>query len=172
MTDRSAFYDQRAPLRPSESHRYYQRLLRRYYAFFIPPGQRVLEVGCGLGDLLAAVAPARGLGIDFSPATVALARQRHPELEFQIADAGGVSLEEKFDYIILSDLVNDLPDVQVVLEKLRAVATSHTRLVLNFFNTLWRPILHSAERCGFKAPTLSQNWLSTNDMANLFHLAG
>jgi SAM-dependent methyltransferase len=172
MTDRSAFYDQRASLRPSESHRYYQQLLRRYYAFFIPPGQRVLEVGCGLGDLLAAVAPARGLGIDFSPATVALARQRHPELEFQVADAGGVSPEEKFDYIILSDLVNDLPDVQAVLQKLRAVATPHTRLVLNFFNTLWRPILQGAERCGFKAPNLSQNWLSTNDMANLLYLAG
>lgn len=172
MTDRSAFYDQRAPLRPAESHRYYQRLLRRYYAFVIPPGQRVLEVGCGLGDLLAAVAPARGLGLDFSPATVALARQRHPGLEFQVADACEVSPEEKFDYIILSDLVNDLPDVQAVLEQLRAVATPRTRLVLNFFNTLWRPILHSAERCGFKAPTLSQNWLSTHDMTNLLHLAG
>ena len=81
-----------------------------------------------------------------------LARQRHPELEFQIADAGGVSLEEKFDYIILSDLVNDLPDVQAVLEKLRAVATPRTRLVVNFFNNLWRPVLHGAERGWFQIP--------------------
>ena len=87
MIDRRAFYDQRAAFRVRETGRYYQQLLRKQYAFWVPPGLRVLEVGCGLGDLLAAVKPARGVGVDFSPAMIALARQRHPELEFQVADA-------------------------------------------------------------------------------------
>ena len=38
----------------------------------------MLEVGCGLGDLLAAVKPARGVGVDFSPAMIALARSAIP----------------------------------------------------------------------------------------------
>src|SRR5215472_16867818 len=109
MIDRLGFYEQRAQFRPRESNRYYQQLLRKYYAFLVPPGLRVLELGCGLGDLLAAVQPARGLGIDFSPSTVALARQRHPGLEFQTVDAANFSAKETFDYISLSDLVNDLP---------------------------------------------------------------
>ena len=79
MTDRRAFYEQRAAFRPRESDRFYQRLLRRYYAFLVPPDARVLEVGCGLGDLLAAVKPARGVGVDFSRKMIELARQRHPE---------------------------------------------------------------------------------------------
>src|SRR6478752_3877712 len=133
MTDRRAFYDERAACRAREIGRYYQQLLRRYYAFWVPPGLNVLEVGCSLGDLLAAVKPARGLGVDFSQAMIAQARQRHPELEFQIADAMSFSSDEKFDYILLSDLVNDLPDVQAVFEKLQTVAHSRTRLVLNFF---------------------------------------
>ena len=54
MIDRRAFYDQRAPFRVRETGRYYQQLLRKQYAFWVPPGLRVLEVGCGLGDLLAA----------------------------------------------------------------------------------------------------------------------
>ena len=92
MIDRSAFYDQRAAFRVRETGRYYQQLLRRQYAFWVPPGLRVLEVGCGLGDLLAAVKPARGVGVDFSPAMIALARDRHPELHFQRADSIAANL--------------------------------------------------------------------------------
>ncbi len=172
MTDRRAFYESRAAARVRETDRYYQRFLRNYFAFLVPPGLRVLEVGCGLGDLLAALKPARGVGVDFSPAMLQLARERHPNLEFQLADAAEFSSTEKFDYIILSDLVNDLPDVQAVLERLQTVATPNTRLVLNFFNNLWRPILGTAEKIGAKAPTQLQNWLSTDDMTNLLHLAG
>jgi hypothetical protein len=132
----------------------------------------VLEVGCGLGELLAAVRPVHGLGVDFSPAMIELAKARHPELQFQVADAAQFTLTERFDYILLSDLVNDLPDVQSVLERLRAVSTSSTRLVLNFFSNLWRPVLGAAEKVGLKAPTQQQNWLSSNDVKNLLHLAG
>src|SRR5438045_3922531 len=171
MIDRRGFYEQRAPLRARETGRYYQRLLRRYYAFWVPPGLRVIEVGCGLGDLLAAVKPSRGVGVDFSPAVIKLARERHPELEFQLADAFEFSTEEAIDYILLSDLVNDLPDVQALLTRLKEISGPDTRLVVNFYNNLWRPILALAEKIGAKAPTPPQNWLSAADMRNLLHLA-
>ncbi len=172
MTDRRAFYDQRAPFRPRECGRAYHHLLNAYYAFFVPPGLRILELGCGLGDLLAAVKPARGVGVDFSPAMVDLARQRHPDLEFHVADAAEFSTDEKFDYILLSDLLNDVPDVQHLFERVQRHACQHTRLVLNFFNYFWRPVLTLAEKLGAKSPTLPQNWLSLADVKNLLHLAG
>ncbi len=172
MTDRKSLYDSRAKNRQRETGRGYQRQLREHYSFLVPPGMKVLEVGCGIGDLLASVKPSRGVGVDFSHNVIELAKQRHPKLEFQTADALEFFANEKFDYIILSDLVNDLSDVQGVLEKLRAVSHSQTRLVLNFFNNLWRPILGFGEKTGLKAPTLLQNWLSTDDMKNLLHLAG
>jgi len=171
MIDRCEFYEQRAAFRERESGRYYQQLLRRYYAFWVPPGMRVLEIGCGLGDLLAAVKPAQGVGVDFSPAMISRAQQRHPELEFHVAEASRFTSSEKFDYLLLSDLVNDVPDVQEVFEKLQSVAHDRTRLIVNFFNNLWRPILHGAEKLNLKAPTLLQNWLSTDDVKNLLHLA-
>jgi SAM-dependent methyltransferase len=172
MIDRREFYERRAVFRERESNRYYQQLLRRYYSFWVPPGLRVLEVGCSLGDLLAAVKPLKGVGVDFSQAMIAQARKRHPEFEFQVGDAASFSSDEKFDYILMSDLVNDLPDVQAVFEKLRTVAHPRTRLVLNFFNNVWRPVLHAGEKLGIKAPTLLQNWLSKDDISNLLHLAG
>ena len=172
MIDRRGFYEERSPFRSRELKRHYHRLLERYYRFFVPPGVTVLEVGCGLGDLLAAVEPARGHGIDFSPGMVEQARARHPGLEFDMVDAMDFKAPGTFDYILLSDLVNDVADVQALLERLLLCAHPRTRLVLNFFNNVWRPVLGAAERLGLKSPTLPQNWLSADDMRNLLNLAG
>ena len=169
---RSSFYEQRVAFRPRESDRFYQHLLRQYYRFLVGPGATVLEMGCGLGDLLDTVRPLRGVGVDFSPKTIALARQRHPGLEFYVGEAARWSQPGQFDYILLSDLINDLADVQVVFDHLRSLAHPRTRLVLNFLNTLWRPALALGEKTGAKAPSLLQNWLSTTDVANLLHLSG
>ena len=53
----------------------------RYMRFLVPPGSRVLELGCGIGDLLAALEPSYGVGVDFSERMVEQARGRHPGLE-------------------------------------------------------------------------------------------
>ena len=72
----------------------------------------------------------------------------------------------------MADLVNDLPDVQAVFERLQSAAQPRTRLVVSFFNNLWRPVLKMAAKLGLKSPTLLQNWLSKDDVTNLLHLAG
>lgn len=172
MHHRREFYDARAPFRAKESDRHYHRLVEHYYRFHVPAGARVLEAGSGLGDLLAAVRPSEGVGIDFSPEMTRRARLRHPRLQFETSTVGDFFTDKPFDYILASDLVNDLDDVQSALRALREVAHGRTRLILNFFNYFWRPILATAVGLGKKAPTLTQNWLSTNDMANLLHLAG
>ena len=46
----------------------------KFMQFLIPPGKRILELGCGRGDLLAGLQPSYGVGVDFSPKTVARAR--------------------------------------------------------------------------------------------------
>jgi ubiquinone/menaquinone biosynthesis C-methylase UbiE len=169
---RQDFYNQRAALRARECDRFYHTLIKRRYAFIIPPGAKVLELGCGLGDVLAGVRPAVGLGIDLSSAMVEHARTRHPQLRFEVADALEFRSDQHFDYIILSDLVNDLSDVQAVLEHAHQFAHDGTRLVINFFSNVWRPILNVAESMGQKAPSPPQNWLATDDMKNLLQLAG
>src|SRR3954468_1151963 len=158
--DRRNFYEQDKDSRIRSSRRYYHRLLQNFFGFLVPPQSRVLEVGCATGDLLASVKPSRGVGVDFSPSIIEHAKQSHPDLEFSVAEATEYQNDEKFDYILLSDLVNDVPDVQNLFERVQRNAFQHTRLVLNFYNTLWRPILAAAEKLGFKSPTLPQNWLS------------
>src|SRR5439155_17027619 len=67
--------------------RYYHRRLSEVYRFVIPPGRRVLELGCGRGELLASLQPGHGVGVDISPEMIAQARRRHPQLTFIQGDA-------------------------------------------------------------------------------------
>lgn len=65
---------------------YYHRRLTQVYQSIVAPGQSALELGCARGDLLAALKPALGVGVDFSEEMVRAARQRHPDLRFVHAD--------------------------------------------------------------------------------------
>lgn len=173
-TQRRAHWDQIATGKISQSifSRAYRGRLAEVYSLLISPGQRVLEVGCGLGDLLAATKPAYGLGIDFSPEMVAQAQKRHPNLTFLEAEAHTLDLNETFDAILLSDLVNDLWDVQTALEKLRPLCNPSTRVILNLHSRLHQPGLGLASALGLSNRTLPQNWLTREDLENLLYLAG
>lgn len=152
---------------------YYKSRLSIIYKNIIPPGARVLEIGCGIGDLLAAVNPIVGVGIDFSPEILDLARTAHPSLRFVESDAHALVLDpQHFDYVIISDLVNDLWDVQTMLEEVRRYCAPHTRLVFNFYSFLWSGPLKLAQWLGVATPTLPQNWLTQHDMMNLLEISG
>jgi SAM-dependent methyltransferase len=150
----------------------YHRRLEDVYRSLVAPGLRVLEVGCGRGDLLAALRPGRGVGIDFSGEMVRRASARHPGLTFLRADAAALDLGEQFDVIILSDLVNDLWDVQAVFEGLRALCHPGTRLLLNTQSRLWELPLAAADGLGLARPVLRANWLTVPDLENLLALSG
>lgn len=151
----------------------YHRRLRQVFCHLVPPGKRVLEIGCGGGDLLAALQPCDGLGIDFSETQVRRARQAYPHLRFKQIDAHDFEAPgEVFDFVILSDLVNDLWDVQAVLERIRAVCSPHTRIILNYYSRLWELPLNAAKRLGLAKPSLLQNWLTPTDIHDLLTLAG
>jgi SAM-dependent methyltransferase len=149
---------------------YYHHRLAQIYQSLVAPGLRVLEIGCGKGDLLAALKPAVGVGVDFSREMIQRAAQRYPNLHFIQADAHALCLDERFDVIIFSDLVNDLWDVQTVFEQIKPLTTPHTRIILNSYSRLWElPLLLSA-RLGLAKPNLYQNWLTVEDIANLLNL--
>ena len=101
----------------------YYRRLAQVYRYLIPPQSRVLELGCGTGDLLAALEPSLGVGVDFAPQMLKRAAQSHPKLRFIQGDVDQLSLKTKFDYVILSDLINDLWDVQAAIERVASVCT-------------------------------------------------
>ena len=149
----------------------YHRRLKEVFGFFCPPGLRVLEIGSGDGELLASLRPRYGVGIDFSPEMIRRARARFPHLTFLEGDAHELELDEEFDVIILSDLINDLWDVQEVLSQIRKICTPQTRIVINFYSKLWEMPLSIVRRLGLAKPNLPQNWMTVDDVAGLLSLA-
>src|SRR5207245_9094631 len=105
--DVRAYYDRLAPFRDqwyARNHAYYAFLEARL-RLLVPPGQAVLELGCGTGNVLAKLQPARALGIDVSPRMIEIAAHKYPRLQFRVDDAETVNHPQPFDYIIASNLV-------------------------------------------------------------------
>ncbi|MGZ8450412.1 MAG: methyltransferase domain-containing protein, partial [Candidatus Deferrimicrobiaceae bacterium] len=176
LTDPEAIarhFDRQAPERDrwKRKNRFYHEYIEKLCRFHVPPGSTVLEIGSGTGDLLNALAPARGVGVDISPAMVEIASRKYPHLTFRVGNAEDLPLTEKFDYVILSDVIGYIPDVQKAFAELRKVTHSRTRVIVTYFNYLWEPILRLGERIGGKMPQPEQNWLSQPDIENLLALA-
>jgi SAM-dependent methyltransferase len=149
--------------------------LLQHFRHHIPEGSRVLECGCGNGDLLAGLRPALGMGIDFSFAMVEKAQKYHgfgKGLEFQQRDVETDPIPGEYDHIVLDYLTGYLTDLQTTLQKLRSVAHDRTRLHITTLNTLWLHPLALAVRLGVVMPQPPSNWLSHDDLFNLLELAG
>ena len=153
--------------------RYYQRLLSNIYQNIIPKNSRILELGCGSGSLLDSLEPSYGVGVDFSTSAIEKARAQHSHLIFCIGDIHDFHLKElTFDYIIISDLINDAWDIQAILENIKQYCSPHTRIIFNFYSHLWSIPLKIARGCGLATPNLYQNWLTKRDLQNLLELTG
>jgi SAM-dependent methyltransferase len=146
-----------------------------YLKFLIPPGQRVLELGCGTGHLLAALEPSFGVGVDFSEAMIDQARKAHPRLQFHVGDiedpAVIQSLPGPFDVILIVDTLGSLEDCQALFESLHPLCGRQTRMVIGYFSHLWQPLLKLAEWTGLRMPQPAQNVLSARDAHGLAALA-
>jgi len=171
---RQSLFDELAPSRDAWRARYpgYHGEIERLCTLLIPPGASVLDVGCGTGDLLHALQPRRGVGLDLSPRMVEIARGKHPALEFVAGDVERVEFQEQFDYILLSDVVGHLDDVWAAFRNLRRACHPGTRLIVTYYSYLWEPVLRAAERLGLKMPQGIQNWLPPQDLSNLATITG
>jgi ubiquinone/menaquinone biosynthesis C-methylase UbiE len=148
---------------------------RRYMRFLIPEGAKVLDLGCGTGDLLAALRPLRGVGIDLSPRMVEEAQRRHPGLDFRVGDVEDENLLEDldgpFDFIVISDTIGLFDDCDSVLRSLHRICDENTRIIIVYYSHTWEPLLRLAEIMGQKMPQPEVNFLSTSDIVNLLQLA-
>ena len=153
-------------------NKYYYKDIIKYLKYNIPDNSKILEIGCGLGNVLNALNPSYGVGIDISGKMVELAKEKFPNITFYQMDAENIKLNEKFEYIVISDTLGYLEDIQKMISELKKVSDSNTRIIITYHNFLWQPILSFAEFIKLKMPQMRLNWLNRDDIENLLILEG
>jgi 2-polyprenyl-3-methyl-5-hydroxy-6-metoxy-1,4-benzoquinol methylase len=164
--------DKKSILRWRKRNSYYYGWLDKIYRFVIRPNSRVLHVGCQSGDLLAAVKPSYGVGIDPDKDNIALAQERFGDMKFIVADPHELELDETFDYVIISNTLGSWHDIQQVFEKIKPLTHEKTRIVVSYYNHTWEWILRLGTILKIRRPEPYQNWLPSDDICNLLDLSG
>jgi SAM-dependent methyltransferase len=155
--------------RSRRQNRYFHHYLTRIVSSQVLPGSRVLDIGCAAGDMLAALQPAYGVGVDINAAAIAEARRLRPELTFHEMAAEEVGrLGETFDYVILSGVLPQLYDVYTALEAIRSVCHDRTRIIVTTFSRAWQPGIRFGESLGWKARVPDESWIPPAEVSSIF----
>jgi SAM-dependent methyltransferase len=147
----------------------------KYMRFLIPEGKSVLDLGCGTGKLLNSLKPSYGVGVDFSQNIINVAKNSFTDLDFirgDIEDPKLISsITGPFDFIVLSDTLGYLEDIEVLLNMLHDLCSTDTRIIIAYHSWRWEPVLKIGEKLKFKMPSVDTNYLSTDDTINFLNLA-
>jgi SAM-dependent methyltransferase len=148
---------------------------QKFMRFLVPPGKRVLELGCGRGELLSALEPSYGVGVDFSASTLAKAKELYPDLHFLLGDVEDAAtlaqIEGPFDYIVIADTIGMFEDIDGTLRLVHHLCTPSTRIIIAYYSHLWEPILKLAALLKLKSRQPLVNYIATVDFLNLMDLA-
>jgi ubiquinone/menaquinone biosynthesis C-methylase UbiE len=101
------------------------------------PGERWLDVGCGTGHLVAALAAAglRVTGVDSDSRMIAAAEARFPELSFDTADASSLPFADgSVDGVVATSVLGCLDDPAGFVAEAARVVRPEGKVVLTFTN--------------------------------------
>jgi SAM-dependent methyltransferase len=154
---------------------YFYKNDNAYMKFIISEGARVLELGCGTGQLLNALNPSYGVGVDLSANMIAVAKKNYSNLNFIQGDLEDEifisSLKGPFDFIVLSDVLGYLEDIEVSFDMLHQLCHDDTRIVIAYYSWRWALVLKLGEKLKLKMPSVNTSLLSTDDTINFLNLA-
>lgn len=159
-----------------KKNRYYHDLIEHQLTFYSSEMDSLLVLGCGTGEIFDAASSRSCVGVDVRPDVIRRARERlqgRANVEcYQVKDYASLpELNRTFDIVILYDVLAELHDIQAVLDALRPMMTTRTRLVMNFHSHLWSPLLRMAERLGLKRPAGKATWVTMDDALNFLALS-
>ncbi|MDY0091853.1 MAG: glycosyltransferase family 2 protein [Candidatus Vecturithrix sp.] len=143
---------------------YFYTLLRKYLAFYIQPGDVMIEVHPHNNQLLRMFS-------GNTPANV---------VERSCSDTRKGTLPNDWqniralqpDYLVLHGNIHYERDIQRFLEQLHTVCEPTTRLIFIYYSSLWKPVFKAASRLGLREHTPEQNWIAHSDIDNFLLLAG
>src|SRR3989339_870595 len=149
---------------------YYYKSLKDLYHNLIPEGTSVLEAGCGTGEILVFLRPSRGVGFDISEKMIALGKEKYKDyknISFYAGTAETLDLNEKFDFIFLSDVIEHLDDVNSSLATLKKFCHENTKVIISMINPLWEVPFMVLEKLNLKMPEGPHNRISIKKLKQI-----
>jgi ubiquinone/menaquinone biosynthesis C-methylase UbiE len=133
-----------------EKNGYYYQSLIRAVREVVPPGKKILDIGTGTGEILNALSPCQGSGVDVSRGMIEKARGKFPRLRFYSGSYETLALGNSFDFILLVDVIEHLQEPEKLFFNLKKFCRPETRIVLTMANPAWEPFLHLLEKLRLK----------------------
>ena len=133
-----------------ERNRYFYDADNAYMRFLVPEGARVLEIGCATGQLLAALNPKHGVGLDISPRMIETAKANFPQFEFHVGDAEDALDRFRTIHMALEASTGDYPEwirqahSAESTTSLREEYSAHRRAIAQWW--YWRGVLEPENR--------------------------
>lgn len=126
---------------------YYYSNVKFLLSTLIPKGKKVLEIGCGTGDLLASLKPKYGFGVDISKEMIKIASKKYKNIKFSTKYP-----KQIFGYIFMTDVIEHLEDPKKEFTKIFNLMDKNSVFINTMANPIWEPLLMFWERLGLKMP--------------------
>ena len=169
-----AYFDRIAPVWEywHKRNHFYHETMRQIVQGMVPPRMTVLELGSGTGDLLVALEPTHGVGLNLGQALTERARQKYPHLEFHTVEVDEVKAPDNFwpHYVVMTNMLDYVYDVWNQLENLKHLVSDGTLLVITTNNPLWAPLLRLASKIGLRLPDSPRNFITNKDIRSVLEL--
>ena len=136
--------------------------LKELLGNLIPPKKRVLEIGCGTGDLLASIKPRNGYGMDISSRMISISKikyQKSNNLYFSTSWP-----QEKFDFIFMSDVIEHLEYPNEIFRRILKSMGPKSIFINIMMNPVWSPVENVYSWLGLKMPEGPHNRIKYVDL--------
>lgn len=119
-------------------------------------GERILDLGCGTGQLTSEIAASGAItiGIDRAPTMISQAQQNYPDLQFEVADARDFYFAEPFDAVFSNATLHWIKEPKKAITCIWNALKPGGRFVAEFggkgnIGAIERALNHALETVGY-----------------------
>lgn len=132
-----------------EKNKFYYNHLKKLLKKLVTKDRKVLEIGCGTGDIISFVNPKDGFGMDLSSEMIKIAQKKLKTKNIKFSTSYP---QEKYDYIFMADVIEHLEKPGEVFKKISFLLKKGGVFINTMANPVWEPVLMFGEKLGLKMP--------------------
>ena len=143
-----------------KNHAYYSSLVKYELKKRISKGKKILDYGCGTGEILNVLSPIKGIGFDASGEMIKIAKKKFSNQKNLAFTNKIEEIKGNFDYIISVDTVEHFADPAKEFEKIKNFMDQKTKLIVSYGNPRWNWLIKILEKIAPKTPEGPHNRIS------------